>query len=79
MQSYFERRGPRLDTSLPSVRHVQELIRNRAMVSLQMVGGHELAGTIQWQDHQFLALRQDSSLPLVLINRDAIALLRALP
>jgi host factor-I protein len=78
MQSYFERRGPRLDTSLPSVRHVRELIRNRTMVSILMVGGHELEGTIKWQDNQFLALRQDTSHPLVLINRDAIAVLRAL-
>jgi host factor-I protein len=78
VQSFFESRGPRLDTSLPSVRHVQELIRNRTMVSVLMVGGHELDGTIKWQDNQFLALRQDNSLPLVLINRDSIAVLRAL-
>ena len=79
MQSYFERRGPRLDTSLPSVRHVQELIRSRTMVSIQTVGNVELAGTIQWQDNQFLALRQDGGQPLVLINRDAVLMLRALP
>lgn len=79
MQSYFERRGPPLDTSLPSVRHVQELIRARAMVSIQTVGNLELAGTIQWQDNQFLALRQDGGQPLVLINRDAVAVLRGLP
>ena len=79
MQSYFERRGPRLDTSLPSVRHVQELIRSRTMVSVQMIGGQELEGTLKWQDNQFLALRQDGSQPLVLINRDAVLLLRALP
>ena len=78
MQSFFESRGPRLDTSLPSVRHVQELIRNRTMVNVRMVGGHELEGTIKWQDNQFLALRQDISMPLVLINRDSIAVLRAL-
>ena len=77
MQSFFDRRAPRLDTSLPSVRHVQELIRNRTSVLVTMVGGQELEGTIKWQDSEFLALRQDSSLPLVLINRDAIALLRA--
>jgi host factor-I protein len=79
VQSFFESRGPRLDTSLPSVRHVQELIRSRTMVHVLMVGGQELAGTLRWQDNQFLALRQDSSLPLVLINRDSIAVLRALP
>jgi host factor-I protein len=79
MQSFFDRRGPRLDTSLPSVRHVQELIRNRTMVRLVMVGGQELEGMVRWQDNDFLALRQDASLPLVLVNRNAITLLRALP
>jgi host factor-I protein len=78
MQSFFDRRGPRLDTSLPSVRHVQDLIRNRTMVHLVLVGGQELEGTVRWQDNDFLALRQDPSLPLVLINRNAVCLLRAL-
>ncbi len=77
MQSFFDKRAPRLDTSLPSVRHVQDLIRNRTLVQVTMVGGQELEGTIKWQDCEFLALRQDSSLPLVLISRDAIAMLRA--
>ena len=77
MQSFFDKRAPRLDTSLPSVRHVHELIRNRTSVQVTMVGGQELEGTIKWQDSEFLALRQDSSRPLVLINRDAIALVRA--
>ncbi|MCX5949291.1 MAG: RNA chaperone Hfq [Cyanobacteria bacterium] len=77
MQSFFDKRGPRLDTSLPSVRHVQELIRNRTIVQVTMVGGQELEGMIKWQDSEFLALRQEASLPLVLINRNAIAMLRA--
>jgi hypothetical protein len=34
---------------------------------------------VRWQDNDFLALRQDASLPLVLLNRNAITLLRALP
>jgi host factor-I protein len=78
MQSFFDRRGPRLDTSLPSVRHVQDLIRNRTMVHVVMVGGQELEGTVRWQDNDFLALRQDPSLPLVLVNRNAVSMLRAL-
>ena len=32
MQSFFENRPTRLDTSLPSVRHIQELIRPRTVV-----------------------------------------------
>jgi host factor-I protein len=78
MQSYFERRGPRLDTSLPSVRHIQELIRNRTVVRVVMIGGQELEGTLRWQDNDVLALRQDASMPLVLLNRHGVAILRAL-
>jgi host factor-I protein len=58
---------------------VQDLIRNRTMVQVVMVSGQELEGTVRWQDNDFLALRQDASLPLVLLNRNAITLLRALP
>ena len=78
MQDFFERRGPTLDTSLPSVRHVQDLIRSRAQVKIQLIGGEELEGTIKWQDTLYFALRQDASRPLVLISREAVALVRAL-
>lgn len=78
MQSFFDRRGPRLDTSLPSVRHVQELIRNRTPVRIALLGGQEMEGTIKWQDNQFLALRQEAGMPLALLSRDAIVVLRAL-
>ena len=79
MQSFFERRGPRLDTSLPSVRHIQELIRSRALVRVQLMNGQELGGTIKWQDIHFLALRQDSGEPLLLLRLEAVALIRSLP
>jgi len=78
MQSFFDKRGPRLDTSLPSVRHVQELIRGRNPVQLSLIGGQELEGSIRWQDTQFLALWQEGGGPLVLVNRDAIVILRSL-
>lgn len=78
MQSFFDKRGPRLDTSLPSVRHVQELIRNRTPVNVSMLGGQVIEGTIKWQDTHFLALRQDAGMPLALLSRDAIVVLRAL-
>ncbi len=78
MQSFFEQRTPRLDTSSPSVRHLQELIRSRSLVHIELAGGQTVTGTIKWQDHQFLAVRQDPTLPLVLINRDMVLLLRGL-
>ena len=78
MQSYFERRGPRLDTSLPSVRYIQGLIREGSSVSVQLVSGEELVGTMQWQDPHFLALRLEEEAPVVLLSLRAIAILRAL-
>ena len=78
MQDFFERRGPSLDTSLPSVRHVQDLIRSRTLVKIQLIGGQELEGTLKWQDTQYFALRQDAARPLVLISREAVAVMRAL-
>jgi len=78
MQSFFEHRTPRLDTTSPSVRHLQELIRSRSLVHIELTPGQTLVGTIRWQDHQFIAIRQDPTLPLVLINRDKVVLLRAL-
>jgi len=78
MQSYFEKRGPRLDTTLPSVRHLQELIRTATVVTVRMRGGVVLEGTLKWQDSEFLALSQDPNASLVLLNRDAVVLLRGL-
>ena len=78
MQSFFDKRGPRLDTSLPSVRHVQELIRNRTPVIITMIGGQELQGIIHWQDSDVLALAQDAGRPPALLNRQAVIILRSL-
>ena len=66
MQSFFDKRAPRLDTSLPSVRHVQDLIRNRTIVQVTMVGGQELEGTIKRQagPDQSGCHRHDAGLPL---------------
>jgi host factor-I protein len=77
MQSFFEQRGGRLDTTLPSVRHVQELIRSRVVVCAAMVGGEQVEGRIHWQDPDFLALRQEDDQPLILLRREAIAVLRS--
>ncbi|MEB3306281.1 MAG: hypothetical protein VKL58_08715 [Cyanobacteriota bacterium] len=78
MQSFFENRPTRLDTSLPSVRHIQELIRTRTVVSLSLIGGQEVEGVIKWQDLHYLALRQKSNQPLMMVNRETISVLRAL-
>ena len=78
MQSFFERRGPRLDTTLPSVRNVQELIRIRTPVNVMLLTGQEWDGIIRWQDTHFLAMTTEPGTPLMLISLTAIASLRAL-
>ena len=78
MQNFFEQRGPRVDTSSPSFRHLQELIRHGAPVQLEMEGGGSLQGKIQWQDGAFLAISEDPLRPVVIVNRDKLVLLRVL-
>ncbi|MFN9546618.1 MAG: Hfq-related RNA-binding protein [Cyanobacteriota bacterium] len=78
MQSFFENRGTKLDTTLPSVRHIQELIRTRTVVNLSLISGQEVEGVIKWQDMHFVAVRQSASQPLMMVSREAISVLRAL-
>ena len=78
MQSFFEKRSAALDTSQPSIRHLQDLIRHKTPVAIQVVGVGELEGTLHWQDIHYLALRQAEDRPLTLISRAAAATVRAL-
>jgi host factor-I protein len=78
MQSFLERRSPTLDTAQPSIRHLQELIRNKAPVALQVMDGHEHEGVLLWQDLQYFALDPGDGRPLTLINRNAVTVVRAL-
>jgi host factor-I protein len=78
MQSFFDRRAPTLDTAQPSIRHIQDLIRREAPVVIRLGDGQECEGVLRWQDLQYFALDQGDARPLVLINRDAVSLLRAL-
>jgi hypothetical protein len=54
------------------------LIRTRTVVSLSLSSGQDVEGVIKWQDIDFLALRQSATQPLIMVNRDAITVLRAL-
>jgi host factor-I protein len=78
MQSFFEKRTTALDTSQPSIRHLQDLIRHRTPVAIQVSGVGELEGTLNWQDIHYLALSQDEGRPLTLISRAAASTIRAL-
>jgi len=78
MQGAFEAKHPRLDTSLPSIRHFQELIRNRKLVQIEISTGQSLEGVLAWQDVYYLALREPMGESLLLINRESVVLVRSL-
>ena len=78
MQSFLESRTLTLDTSQPSVRHIQGLIRQKIPVALRLLDGHELEGVLLWQDLDQFALDPGEGRSLSLINRRAVAVLRSL-
>lgn len=78
MNSAFDRRAPTLDTTQPGIRHIQDLIRHKTPVRLQLSNGHEVEGVLRWQDLRYLALSPGEGLPLSLINRDALVMIRSL-
>jgi len=45
-----------LETGLPSVRQVQNLIREEKEVELKLVTGDLLAGKVRWQDPHCISL-----------------------
>ena len=78
MNSAFDRRAPTLDTTQPGIRHIQDLIRHKTPVRVVVSSGHELEGTLCWQDLRYLALQAAEGQPLTLINREAMVMLRPL-
>jgi host factor-I protein len=78
MGNLFERRGQELDTSQPGIRQIQAWIRSRALLSIQLLDGTKLEGVVRWVDCDYLALQPEQDSEPVLLNRHAVALLRAL-
>ena len=78
MNSAFDRRAPTLDTTQPGIRHIQNLIRHSTAVRLLLCNGHELEGTLRWQDLRYLAMSAAEGQPITLVNRDAVAVIRPL-
>jgi sRNA-binding regulator protein Hfq len=77
MQSVLGRGGGGFDASQPGIRHIQGLIRQGSPLKLTLLGGEQLQGLLRWQDQDYLAISQEGQ-PLTLVNRHAIAMLRAL-
>ena len=63
------------DTALPSIRHVQTLIKQASIVELKVLTGDLLIGKISWQDQNCLCLVDDNNQPTI-IWRHAIAYLK---
>ncbi len=78
MGSSMENRAAPFDTSQPGIRQLQSWIRSRTNLAVQLLDGTTLTGVPRWVDADYLALEPCSGGELVLVNRVAIALLRAL-
>jgi host factor-I protein len=64
-----------LETGLPSVRQVQNLIREGTEVELKLITGDLLAGKIRWQDQYCLSLTDQYDQPTI-VWRQAIVYLK---
>jgi host factor-I protein len=49
------------DTSLPSVRQVQSLIKQGAPIEMKLLTGDILSGKVIWQDSQCICIVDESS------------------
>ena len=78
MGSGMDNRAAQFDTSQPGIRQLQSWIRSRSNLAVQLLDGTNLTGIPRWVDADFVALEPAHGGELVLVNRQAIALLRAL-
>ncbi len=63
------------DTSLPSIKQVQKLIKENKSVELKLITGDIIAGTVLWQDLQcFCVMGKDNQ--KITVWKQAIAYLK---
>jgi len=74
----MERHPSGFDPSQPGVRQLQHWIRQGTSLGIELIGGTSITGLPRWVDADFLALQTESSGEPVLLNRRAIAVIRAL-
>lgn len=67
-----------LETGLPSVRQIQNLIKDKQDVELKLLTQELLVGKIRWQDPDCLCLTDQYDQP-TLVWRQAIAYLKPKP
>ena len=66
------------DPTLPGFRLIQSWMREKRLLSIELVDGRRLDGRLDWQDPQYLALRRDESIDPILIARHAVISVRPL-
>ena len=64
------------DTSLPSVRQIQNLIQQAATIELKLLTGDILTGKVIWQDAQCVCLVDENSQQTT-VWKQAIAYIRS--
>lgn len=64
------------DTSLPSVRQIQNLIQQAATIQLKLLTGDTLTGKVIWQDAQCVCLVDENSQQTT-VWKQAIAYIRS--
>lgn len=57
---------PELETGLPSVRQVQDFIREGTQVELRLLTGDVLTGKLRWQDQHCVCLITQDEQPTVI-------------
>ncbi|BAY48297.1 hypothetical protein NIES4073_35760 [Kalymmatonema gypsitolerans NIES-4073] len=63
------------DTSLPSIRQIQNLIQQAATIQLKLLTGDTLTGKVIWQDAQCVCLVDENSQQTT-VWKQAIAYIR---
>ncbi len=63
------------DTSLPSTRQIQTLIKEAGQIEMKLITGDLICGKILWQDPQCMLVLNDSN-ERITIFKQAIAFLK---
>ena len=78
MGSSMENRGSQFDTSQPGIRLLQSWIRSRTNLAVQLLDGSSVNGIPRCVDGEYLALEPEAGGELLLVARQAMALIRPL-
>ncbi|MEM8503563.1 MAG: RNA-binding protein hfq [Cyanobacteria bacterium P01_D01_bin.1] len=64
------------DTGLPSIRQIQNLIRDKQTVEVKLTTGDTLAGSLKWQDANAICVKGEDDNDTILM-RGAIAYVKS--